>query len=215
VTEDGPAALAGVIDVSRETLSKLELYGDLIRRWNVVENLVSPDDLPLLWRRHIADSAQLPPLVPSARRWVDIGSGAGFPGMVIALTAPPGTAVALIESNRRKCAFLRQAIRQTGAPAIVHQGRAEVVLADWAAPVDCITARAVAPLDHLLALAEPVLLTGTPALFQKGRGFQREMEEAVLAFDFDLIQHRSRIDPDGVILEVRNVHRKEASVTKR
>jgi 16S rRNA (guanine527-N7)-methyltransferase len=131
------------------------------------------------------------------------------------LLGPPGTAVGLIESNQRKCAFLRQAVRQTRAPATVHQGRAEALLADWPVPIDCITARAVAPLGRLLALAEPALVNGTPALFQKGRGFQREVEEAVLAFDFDLVQHQSRIDPDGVILEVRNVRRKRPSVTKR
>jgi 16S rRNA (guanine527-N7)-methyltransferase len=175
---------------------------------------VSPSDIGSLWSRHIADCAQLPALLPAARRWVDIGSGAGLPGIVIALVAPPGSTVALIESNRRKCAFLRQAVRATGAPATVHEGRAEVLLADWTRPTDAVTARAIAPLGALLGLAAPVLERGAVGLFPKGRSAQREIDEAILTIDFDLVKHPSRIDPAGTILEVRNVRRK-AVVTGR
>jgi 16S rRNA (guanine527-N7)-methyltransferase len=149
--------------------------------------------------------------MPTARQWVDIGSGAGLPGIVVALVGPPGTEVHLIESNRRKCAFLRQAIRETGASATVHEGRAETILADWHSPVDCVTARAVAPLPRLIQLAAPLLLRDTPAVFPKGRGHGAEVAEAALAFDFDLVEHPSRIDPDGRILEIRNVRQRPSA----
>jgi 16S rRNA (guanine527-N7)-methyltransferase len=208
VTDAGAEAVAAVANVSRETSDKLAVLVDLIRRWNAVENLVSPADLPGLWSRHVADCAQLPGLVPDARRWLDIGSGAGLPGLVIALIGPAGTTVDLVESNQRKCAFLRQAIRATGAPATVHQGRAEAVLSNWTAEVDCFTARAVAPLDRLLALSAPVLLRGGPGLFPKGRGVRAEIADAALNWEFDLVQHPSRIDPDGTILEIRNLRKR-------
>jgi 16S rRNA (guanine527-N7)-methyltransferase len=207
VTGDGPSAVLSVADVSRETIARLEAYVELIRRWNGAENLVSPTDLTSIWTRHIADCAQLPALAPAARRWVDIGSGAGLPGLVVAVTATAGTAVALVESNQRKCAFLRQAIRAADAPATVHHGRAEAVLAEWQEPVDVLTARAVAPLDRLFGLAAPILTKGAVGLFPKGRGYQAEVDEAALNYAFDLVQHTSRIDPDGVILEVRDLRR--------
>ena len=205
MTGDGPEAVGQIVPVSRETQAKLARFVDLIRRWNSAENLVSPDDLGQIWARHVADSAQLPLLMPEARRWVDIGSGAGFPGVVIALVGANGTHVDLIESNRRKCAFLRQAIRETAAPAVVHEGRAETLLREWAAAADCVTSRATAPLPRLLELAAPLLLRRTPALFPKGRGHAAEVGEAALAFEFDLLEHESRIDPDGKILEIRSV----------
>jgi 16S rRNA (guanine527-N7)-methyltransferase len=197
------------LDVSRETLARLTTFVDLITRWNKAENLVSPSDISVLWMRHIADCAQLAALCPTARRWLDIGSGAGLPGIVIALVGPSGTTVDLIESNAKKCAFLRQAVRATGAPAVVHQGRAETLLAGWDRPVDCVTARAVAPLERLLTLAYPVLTGGAVGLFQKGRGFRAEIDAAALVFAFDLVQHPSRIDPSGAILQVSNLRRRE------
>ncbi len=212
---DGPDAVLAVADVSRETIAKLEIYAGLIRRWNDVENLISPSDLGALWKRHIADCAQLPALAPQARRWLDIGSGAGLPGIVVALTAPPGTSVVLVESNQRKCAFLRQAVRDTGAPAVVRQGRAEVVLAELAEPFEVVTARALTALPGLFDLSRAVLARGGIALFPKGRGYKREVDEAALTYDFDLVQHGSRVDPDGVILEVRNLARKRPSATVR
>jgi 16S rRNA (guanine527-N7)-methyltransferase len=114
----------------------------------------------------------------------------------------------LVESNQRKCAFLRQAIRLTAAAAVVHQGRAEAILALWDQPADVVTARAVAPLERLLGLTEPLLRRGIAAIFPKGRGFRREVDDAALVFDFDLVQHQSRIDPDAAILEIRNLRPK-------
>jgi len=214
VSFDGPEAVARVTRVSRETQDKLALLVGLIRRWNRAENLVSADDLPQLWQRHIADCAQLPGLLPKARRWIDLGSGAGLPGIVIALVGAEGTHVELVESNQRKCAFLRVAVRETGAAATVHHGRAETIVAGWTSPVDCLTARAVAPLMRLMELAAPLLTKGVPALFPKGRGFAAEVADAALAFDFDLLEHPSRIDPDARILELRNV-RARPSVSGR
>jgi len=215
VIADGPAAVLAVADVSRETTRRLEVLVDLIRKWNPAENLVSPSDLDTLWSRHIADCAQLPALLPDARRWVDVGSGAGLPGIVVALAGASGTSVALIESNRRKCAFLRQAIRETQAPATVHEGRAETLLVKWPDAVDVVTARAVAALGTLLTLTEPLLVRGAVGLFPKGRGATRDIDEAILSADFDLVEHQSRIDPDGVILEVRNLRRKRPSAANR
>jgi 16S rRNA (guanine527-N7)-methyltransferase len=219
VTAEGPAAVLEVADVSRETLDRIAVFLALVRRWNAAENLVAPGEVHALWTRHCSDSAQLPALVPEVpgapRRWIDIGSGAGFPGIVIALTSPPGTHVDLIESNRRKCAFLRQAIRETGAPATVHPGRAEALLPAWPRPADIVTARAVAPLDRLLTLAAPVLARGARGLFPKGREHQTEIDEAALAWEFDLVKHPSRIDPDGVILELTNVRPRAGAARKR
>jgi 16S rRNA (guanine527-N7)-methyltransferase len=203
---EGPDALAGIIDVSRETSEKLAVFASLIAQWNSAQSLVASGEIPALWGRHIADSAQLVAL-NAGPRWIDLGTGAGLPGIVIALVGPPGTKVDLVESNVRKCAFLRRAVRETAAPAEVHQGRVENVLSGWGAAVDTVTSRAVAPLPRLLELAAPVLERGAVGLFPKGRGFAAEIAEATLAWRFDLVQHPSRIDPGGVILEVRNLRR--------
>jgi 16S rRNA (guanine527-N7)-methyltransferase len=199
--------LDGIVSVSRETAARLELFVALLRKWQPAENLVSPRTLDRIWRRHVADSAELVPLFPATRRWLDIGSGAGFPGLVIAILGASGTHVGLIESNRRKCAFLRAAIRETGVPAVVHEGRAEALLANWTSPVDRIVSRAVAPLSELLALAEPLLVKGVPAAFHKGEDFRTEVSAAYQSFDFDLLEHPNRVG-EGVILEITNLRRK-------
>src|SRR5919202_3217305 len=119
---EGPEAVRRVADVSRETLDALSLYADLLRRWQRTTQLVAPSTLPQLWSRHMADSAQLLRLAPGARRWADLGSGGGFPGLVLAvcLTGTEGALVHLVESNARKCAFRHAVIRATGALARVH-----------------------------------------------------------------------------------------------
>ena len=180
----------------------------LIGRWQAAENLVARGALPEIWSRHLADCMQLVPLMPTARQWLDIGSGAGLPGLVVAIVGGEETHVDLIESNQRKCAFLRQAIRETEAPATVHEGRAEALLAAWTTPVDRIIARAVAPLTRLMALAEPLMARGVAAAFHKGRDVQREIDEATQSWDFDLVEHKSRIGGGGVILEITRLRRK-------
>ena len=132
---------------------RLELYAELLVRWQATINLVSPKTLPELWTRHIADSLQVQAVLPEARRWVDLGSGGGFPGLVTAilLADAPGATVHLVESDKRKAAFLRTVARETGAPATIHAERIETFVPAHAAPVDAISARALAPLPHLVA----------------------------------------------------------------
>ena len=204
---DDISALDGIVPVSREIAQRLEAFVVLLQKWQRAENLISPKTMPHIWRRHVADSAQLVQLFPEPNRWLDIGTGAGFPGMIVAMLGGPGTHVDFMESNARKCAFLRTALRETGAPATVHQGRAEVLLAGWDRPVDRLIARAVAPLGRLLELAEPLMADGVPAAFHKGEDFRQEIAEATQSFDFDLIEHRSRVG-EGVILEIADLRRK-------
>jgi 16S rRNA (guanine527-N7)-methyltransferase len=205
---DAVAALNDIAPVSRETADRLGAFVALLRKWQPVENLVSAKTLPEVWRRHVADSGQLVGLFPAVRLWLDLGSGAGFPGLVVAIMGGSGTIVHLVESNRRKCAFLRQSIRETGAAAIVHEGRVEDVLSDWSGRVEMITARAVATLGSLFALAEPLMGKGVPAAFHKGEDFAREIAEATQSWEFDLVKHKSRIGNGGVILEISSLRRK-------
>jgi 16S rRNA (guanine527-N7)-methyltransferase len=204
---DDASALADIVTVSRETAERLEAFIGLLRKWQPAENLVSPKTLPTVWRRHVADSAELVRLFPQAAHWLDIGAGAGFPGLVVAILGAPGTHVDLVESNVRKCAFMRAVIRETGAPATVHAGRAEALLPAWEVPTDRVIARAVAPLLRLLELAEPLMGRGVPAAFHKGADFRTEIDDASQSFDFDLIEHNSRVG-EGVILEIANLRRK-------
>lgn len=207
---DDLSALDGIVPVSRETGERLEAFVALVRKWQPAENLISPNTLPEIWRRHVADSAELVRLFPDTGRWLDIGTGAGFPGMVVAIAGGAGCHVALVESNRRKCAFLRQAIRTTSAPAEVHEGRAEVLISGWTGTVDRISARAVAPLTDLLALAAPLMENGVPAAFHKGVDWRREVDEARRAWDFELDTHETR-SGSGTMLAVRSLKKRHES----
>ena len=204
---DSIAALDGIVSVSRETAERLERYIALLRKWQAADNLISPKTLPEIWRRHVADSAELARLFPGPQTWLDLGSGAGLPGLVVAIVGPPGTHVHLVEANTRKCAFLRAAVRETGAAATVHEGRVEAILAAWDQPVDRLSARALAPLAELLDLAWPLMGRGVPAAFHKGAEFRKEVAEASQSFAFDLIEHPSRVG-EGAILEIANLRRK-------
>jgi 16S rRNA (guanine527-N7)-methyltransferase len=197
---DSPDALTGIIDVSRETIDRLTRYVELLRAWQTRENLVAPATLPTLWRRHIADSAQLAPMLGGSRLIIDLGSGGGFPGLVLAIVT--GVEAHLVESNTRKGAFLRTVIRETDAPATVHTGRIEDVIHSLDETPDIVTARALAPLDALLRLAAPLLTEGSRGLFHKGRGYADEVDEARWHWHFDLVIHPSRVDSHGVILDV-------------
>jgi 16S rRNA (guanine527-N7)-methyltransferase len=201
----GPAALADILPVSRETGERLARFVALVEKWQKAENLIAGSTLREIWRRHVADSAQLVPLFPAATHWLDLGSGGGFPGIVIAILVAdrPGATVHLVESNSRKCAFLRAAARETGAPAVVHQGRIDDVLSGWNRPVDVITARALAPLCDLLRMTGALIGPDRPAAFAKGVDFRREVAEAAESFDLDLVEHPSRVAEGSVILEVR------------
>lgn len=189
--------------VSRETLTRLEAFETEFRRWSVRINLAAPSTLDVLWQRHILDSAQLAGLKPAALTWLDLGSGGGFPGAVLAILMRerPGARVELVESNNKKAAFLKTVLAGLGAPATVHVCRIE----DSVSRVDrpqIVTARALAPLPKLLGLASPWLETGSTGLFHKGRDYRAEVAESRDGWRFDLIEHRSRIDPDSRVLEI-------------
>jgi len=207
---DGPQILDGLMDVSRETVERLTIFVGLVEKWQAAQNLVAPDTLPHIWCRHVADSAQIADMLPEARRYVDLGSGAGFPGLVIAICRrdQPGFQMTLVESNRRKAAFLRTVIRETGAPADVLSDRIESVGAAWHEPVDVVTARALAPLDPLLDLSFPFLNPKTVCVFHKGQYFVSELEIATQYWGFDLIEQMSKTDSEGRILTLRNIARR-------
>jgi 16S rRNA (guanine527-N7)-methyltransferase len=202
-------ALAGLPSVSRETRDRLSRYVSLLREWQRVKNLVAPGTLDDVWVRHVADSAQLLVAAPWASRWLDLGSGAGFPGLVVAILLGdrPSAKVHLVESNSRKVAFLRSARRATGAPAEIHAGRIEAVIAGWSEPVDAVSARALAPLDVLCAQLAPIVARGARAFLHKGADFPREREEASLRWTLDLVEHPDRIG-NGLIVELRSIIRR-------
>lgn len=201
--------LAMARDVSRETILRLETYRQLLEKWQQTINLVGPSTIPEFWTRHVADSAQLLTLVPkTARKWVDLGSGGGFPGLVIAQIwaerAPEEAAIVhLVESDGRKCAFLRTVIRETGAPAAVHEGRIEDLIAqkpDVFAGTDIVSARALAPLPKLLDLSTPYFDIHTIGMFMKGQGWQDELTQAQQYWNINPKVVSSRTDKAGKII---------------
>ena len=196
--------------VSRETLDRLDRFVAVLLEWQQRMNLIASSTEPKLWTRHVADSLQLLALAPTARVWVDLGSGGGFPGLVIAcaLAETPGAMVHLIESNGKKAAFLREAVRLTGAAAIVHQARIEQMMTTFNESVDVITARAVAPLADLLALSEPLLKRGAQALFPKGQDVEAELTQATKYWNIEATLVPSLTDPRGRIVSVQRAQRR-------
>jgi 16S rRNA (guanine527-N7)-methyltransferase len=194
--------------VSREIEERLQAFAALFRMWQRRMNLVAPSTLPHLWTRHIADSLQLLPLAPEARTWVDLGSGGGFPGLVIAcaLAGRPGTEVHLVESNQRKAAFLREAARVTGAPVQVHAARIQDFAKAWTGRrAEVVTARALAPLANLIDLAVPLLKGGAQGLFLKGQDVEAELTEAAKYWTFQVELVPSVTDSAGRIVRVTSV----------
>src|ERR1700751_824824 len=173
LASDKSAALP-LTPVSRETEARLERYIGLLLEWQAKTNLVAPSTLPNLWTRHVSDSLQLLALVPSAKVWVDLGSGGGFPGLVLAcaLAETPGAMVHLVERNAKKAAFLREALRITSAPGIVHLADIGDSVDRIVGNVDCVTARALAPLHQLIGFAEPLVKQGAKALFLNGQSVE-------------------------------------------
>jgi 16S rRNA (guanine527-N7)-methyltransferase len=199
----GPEGFAAIFPVSRETLSRLEAYAALLGRWSARINLVGRDTLADLWRRHILDSAQLRPFVPgSARNLIDLGSGAGFPGLVLAILGVSG--VELVEADNRRSAFLREAARITRADATIRPCRIQVVPPH---PADVVTARACAPLDRLLDLAEPFLASDSICLFPKGERVEEELTLAHKRWKMKVSVEQSLSDRRGVILRLQQVAR--------
>jgi 16S rRNA (guanine527-N7)-methyltransferase len=178
-TDDKRAALE-LVPVSRETETRLDRYAELLRLWQAKTNLVAPSTLPALWTRHIADSLQLTRLAPDARIWVDLGSGGGFPGIVLAsvMADRADGVVHLVERNAKKAAFLREALRVTGGRGTVHLADIGDFVDSFTGPVDCVTARALASLNVLLGFAKPLVQKGAKALFLKGQDVESELTEA-------------------------------------
>jgi 16S rRNA (guanine527-N7)-methyltransferase len=205
---DREAALA-LISVSRETLTRLDRFVATLLTWQRRINLIAAATVGEIWTRHVADSLQLLPLAPAARMWLDLGSGGGFPGLAIAcaLAETPGGRVHLVESNGKKAAFLREAVRITGAPAIVHQARIEQMGMKLDEPIEVVTARAVAPLVDLLGLAEPWLKRGAKALFPKGQDVGAELTEASKYWSIASVLVPSKTDPHARIVQVDQAER--------
>jgi 16S rRNA (guanine527-N7)-methyltransferase len=235
----GPDDFAAAFGASRAAVERLVLYERLLRQWQKAVNLVAPGTLAAVWHRHFADSAQLVPLAPpGARSWIDLGSGAGFPGLVAAILLADGASggvrpltataegrtggrregsdpfssvprVTLIESDTRKCAFLREVARQVGVDVDILSTRVESArtLVDGGLP-RVVSARALAPLDKLLGLAAPLSPPGTTLLLMKGKEARKELQmaEAAWTFDVDLVQ--SVTDKNGRIAVIVNLERK-------
>jgi 16S rRNA (guanine527-N7)-methyltransferase len=212
LASDRTAALQ-LTPVSRETEARLDRYVALLLEWQAKTNLVAPSTLPHLWTRHISDSLQLLALAPSARRWADFGSGGGFPGIVLAcaLADMPDTMVHLIERNAKKAAFLREALRITNSPGMVHLADIGDSVDRISGTVDCVTARAVAPLHQLIGFAEPLVRRGARALFLKGQDVEAELTEATKYWNIKPHLHSSRTGGHGWIVELDQIERRNPS----
>jgi 16S rRNA (guanine527-N7)-methyltransferase len=231
-----PEDFAAAFDVSRETIERLEVYAALLRQWQKAINLVAPSTLDAVWHRHFADSAQVLRLVPpDPQSWVDLGSGAGFPGLVVAImladktpagsaglpptpspypqgegeSAPATPRVTLIESDSRKCAFLREVARRTGVTVEILSTRIETLAtqAKLDSP-EVVSARALAPLDRLLGLAAPLFTPSTVGVFLKGRDAAAEIETAAKAWTFAVDMVPSITEATGRVVVIRDLQPK-------
>jgi 16S rRNA (guanine527-N7)-methyltransferase len=194
-----------LVPVSRETEARLAIFVDLLDRWRHKTNLISNPTFATVWTRHIADSAQLSALAPDAKRWVDLGSGAGFPGLVIAiqLAGVSGAVVHCIESDRRKCAFLREAACATGAAAVIHPQRVEAIDPESLGAVDAVTARAFAPLPLTVKLARPWMERGAIAVFPRGESAKEQIAALPEAGAYAIEPLPSVVNPRAAILRIR------------
>ncbi|MBM6593923.1 16S rRNA (guanine(527)-N(7))-methyltransferase RsmG [Microvirga pudoricolor] len=191
------------VDVSRETYEKLQLLVSELQRWQAIKNLVGPGTLDHIWNRHIEDSLQLLAYRGTAGRWFDLGSGAGFPGLVLAIAGrETGLEVALVESNARKCAFLRHAARVTETPVTILEARVEQVVPGFVGQADIVSARALASLTQLIEWTAPLLKAGTTGMFPKGRDLQTELTDARKRWTFEADIMPSRTDSEAGIIRI-------------
>jgi 16S rRNA (guanine527-N7)-methyltransferase len=213
ISQSDKASALALTPVSRETEARLDRYTELLIAWQAKTNLVAPSTLPHLWTRHIADSLQLLSLAPSAKIWVDFGSGGGFPGVVLAcaMAETDGAMVHLVERNAKKAAFLREAVRVTGGRGTVHLADIGDYVDSFRGPVDCITARALASLNVLLGFTEPLLKDGAKALFLKGQDIESELTEATKYWNIQPRLHPSRTGGHGWVAEFDRIERRLAS----
>ena len=212
LADDRARALA-LTPVSRETLARLDAFVELLLEWSAHTNLIGRSTVPQLWTRHISDSLQLLDLAPAARTWIDLGSGAGFPGLVIAcaLADTPGAISHLVESSTKKARFLRDAARVTGAPAKVHAVRIDKFVTSFHGQADAITARALSPLKPLLDQSLGLFKGGAMGLFPKGQDVAAELTEASKYWNIEAELVPSRTDPNGRIVVVRALERRTAA----
>lgn len=206
-----PADMLSRFNVSRESLDNLRIYVDLLLKWQKRINLIGPSTTSVVWQRHIADALMLADIVPAnARVMIDLGSGAGIPGLVFAIAYghERGFEMHLVESNGKKAAFLREAVRLTGVAAHVHNKRAQDLAAEIAAMgPDVVLARALAPLENLLGLAEPYLAAGAIGLFHKGQDVDTELTAATKYWNINARKHMIGADSVSCILEIREISR--------
>jgi len=202
------AAALRLAPVSRETIERLDAFVALLLQWQAKTNLVAPSTLPHLWTRHIADSLQLFSIAPHIGTWIDLGSGGGFPGVVVAcaLSKIDGE-MHLLERNGKKAAFLREALRVTGAPGTVHATDIMDFVDSFSAPADYVTARAVAPLKVLIDFSAPLIARGATALFLKGQDVEAELTEATKYWKLKHRLHLSLTSPGSFIVEITAVER--------
>lgn len=224
ITSDQAAALAAdrarakkLVPVSRETLARLDRFVELLLEWQQTRNLIAASTIPTLWTRHIADSLQLLDLAPEAKTWVDLGSGGGFPGLVLAcaLTERVGAKVHLVESTAKKCAFLQAVTDDLTLPAQVHWQRIEEFIPAFPTIPDAVTARALAPMPKLLELAYPLLKKGGMGLFPKGQDVGAELTEASKYWN---IRHKlvpSRTDERGRIVVIESLESRKTAAKAR
>jgi len=213
----GPQAFAEAFKVPRETIHRLSRYAELLTEWQGRQNLVSSASLPHLWDRHFADSAQLVSLAPEARLWLDLGSGAGFPGLVVAILKrhDPQFRMHLVESTAKKCAFLAVVAEATEAPVEIHAMRIEELARQvQKLKPEVVSARALAPLPELLDLAAPFFGPETRGLFLKGRDAEREVTAATKRWSFTSRLHPSLTAPGSAIVEISNLRKLRKARTR-
>src|SRR5712671_2336362 len=205
---DKAAALA-LTPVSRETEARLDRYIELLLQWQAKTNLVAPSTLANLWTRHISDSLQLLTIAPSAKTWADLGSGGGFPGVVLAcaMAETSDAQVHLVERNAKKAAFLREALRVTSGAGTVHLADIGDSVDRITGTVDCVTARALAPLHQLIGFAAPLVGKGAKALFLKGQDIEAELTEATKYWNIEPRFHSSLTGGHGWVVELDRIER--------
>lgn len=189
----------------KNSLEKLDHYVEILKFWQKTTNLIAPNSLAHIWSRHIIDSAQIAQISPNALKWVDIGSGGGFPGLVIAIIQGhvKGFQMHLIESDQKKCAFLREVSRETYAPVQVHNARIENIAKDIAPNSDVVSARALAPLNNLLNLSAPFLEAGATGIFLKGKLAIEELTKSTADDSLSFEKRESLTDSQASIIVVR------------
>jgi len=195
-------------ELSVDSRARLSIYADLLLKWQNSINLIGPSTLPSIWSRHFADSLQLHSFASSWEQWVDLGTGAGFPGMVIALTSDDRfQRVHLVESDKRKAAFLREVSRETNVNVEIHAGRIERIMPEIVSSteIDIVSARALAPLDKLIEYAGPALEQGATCLFLKGKDAPLELTKDVEASSLDITFAESQTDSAAQIVLVRKL----------